>query len=173
MNAFLYIAFFVATAFASPVKDEAIVDVVQDTEGYYKYSFVSKNITREEERQHDGSVKGFFSFLDDSGARQTIHYTSGAEGFTAEGDAVPADLPEVAEARKQHEVISEKIRSLLPALKSDGLVDEVPEVPLTKEEFLQAVSEVLNPSINVAVPDSPETVEAKKEFYKSFQSALE
>ncbi|KRT81324.1 Insect cuticle protein, partial [Oryctes borbonicus] len=156
MNAFLYIAFFAATAFALPTKDEAIVDVVQDTEGYFKYSFISKNITREEERQHDGSVKGFFSFVDDSDARHTIHYTAGPDGFTAEGDAIPTDLPEVAEARKQHEVISEKIRSLLPQLKSDNLVDEVPEVPLTKEEFLQAVSEALNPSINVAVPDSPE-----------------
>ncbi|GJQ68362.1 hypothetical protein Trydic_g16953 [Trypoxylus dichotomus] len=173
MNVFICVALLVATAFASPVKDEAVVDVVQDTEGYFKYSFVSKNITREEERQHDGSIKGFFSFVDDSGARQTIHYTSGPDGFAAEGDSIPADLPEVAEARKQHEVISEKIRSLLPALKSDNLVDEVPEVPLTKEEFLEAVSEALNPSINVAVPDSPDVAEAKKEFYKSFQSALE
>ncbi|KAI4470206.1 insect cuticle protein [Holotrichia oblita] len=167
------IAFFVATCtFASPIKDEAVVDVIQDTEGYYKYTFTSKNITREEERTHDGLVKGYYSFLDDNGDRQTIHYTAGDNGFAAEGSSIPVDLPEVAEARKQHEVISEKIRSLLPALKSDYLVDEVPEIPLTKEEFLHAVSEALHPSLNVGVPDSPEVEAAKGEFFKSFEKAL-
>ncbi|GJQ70491.1 hypothetical protein Trydic_g10592, partial [Trypoxylus dichotomus] len=34
MNAFICVALLVVTAFASPVKDEAVVDVVQDTEGY-------------------------------------------------------------------------------------------------------------------------------------------
>lgn len=168
-----FVVLFVAAAFAVPAKDEAVVDVVQGEDGYFKYSFTSKNITREEERQTDGSVKGFYSFLDDSGARQTIHYTSGLDGFTAEGDSVPTDLPEVAEARKQHEVISDKIRSLLPALKSDNTVDEEPEVPLTKEEFINAVSEALNPSLSVGLPDTEEVAEAKKEFFKLFQTALD
>lgn len=169
----VFIAFFVASCtFASPVKDEAVVDVIQDTQGYYKYTFKSKNITREEERSHDGLVKGYYSFVDDSGKRQTIHYTSGDNGFSAEGSSIPVDLPEVAEARKQHEVISAKIRSLLPALKSDYLVDEVPEVPLTKDEFLHAVSEALHPSLNVGVPDTPEVAAAKGEFFKSFEKSL-
>lgn len=145
---------------------------MQGTDGYYKYTLKSKYISREEERQADGSLSGYFSYIDKDGKKQVIHYTSGPRGYIAEGPSVPADLPEVAQARAEHQAISHKIRSFLPALRSDNLVDEVPEVPLSKEEFLHAVGEILKPSLPVAVQETPEVENAKKEFYKAFSSAL-
>ncbi|KAI4470218.1 cuticle protein [Holotrichia oblita] len=165
-------ALVIACAAALPIHDEAVVDVVQGTDGYYKYTLKSKYITREEERHADGSVNGYFSYIDKDGKKQVIHYTSGPRGYIAEGPSVPADLPEVAQARAEHQAISDKLRSLLPALKSDNLVDEVPEVPLSKEEFLHAVSAILHPSLPVALHETPEVEEAKKEFFKTFSTAL-
>ncbi|GJQ68358.1 hypothetical protein Trydic_g16950 [Trypoxylus dichotomus] len=173
MNTIALFAFLIATAAALPTEDEAVVDLVQGTDGYYKYSLKSKNISLEEERLVDGSVSGYYSYIDKDGNKQVIHYTSGVDGFAAEGPSVPVDLPEVAQARKAHLSVVDQIRSVLPALKSDYLVDEQPEVPLSKEEFLQAIAKVLNPDLPVALEETAEVNEAKKEFFKAFSSTLE
>lgn len=109
----------VTVTLARPL-DEYRVRVTQDTAGNYKIEYTDGETTRIEERRHDGSVSGSYSYVDSNGVLQTIQYVSGPQGFVVlDGSPALVDLapqfsvpvgaplpvqytPEVAAARAEH-----------------------------------------------------------------------
>ncbi|GJQ81430.1 hypothetical protein Trydic_g14587 [Trypoxylus dichotomus] len=157
MFSIIIFATLASLAFAAPTPP--VVEVTQDTEGNYKFTYHTEDSTRVEVRTADGQVFGSIKYYDPKGERKTLEYTSGPQGYQATGPLVPTpveDLPEVASARNQHLEVFRAVDSLLPRLNEDGLVDEVPEVPLSKEEFIAAVSAVLHGGHLAFAADTPE-----------------
>ncbi|XP_071056759.1 uncharacterized protein [Onthophagus taurus] len=178
MNSFMIIialASLASSALALPLPTGTNVNVQQSTDGSYTFHFMGIDSSRLEERKPDGTVSGYYTFIDTDGISHTIHYSSGPSGFIATGSDIPAqvvDLPEVANARFEHVNLVQKLRAELPPLGQDGLVPEVEPVPLTKEEFLAAVSQVLGRSHLSFSEDTPEIAQGKFDLINAHKKAL-
>lgn len=172
MNIFQALSALLAVATCDPVP--ALVDVVEDTAGNYRYSFDSGDYIKQETRLEDGSTKGKFTFVDKDGAKHELEYSAGAEqGASFHGADVPvvgADTAENEEARQQHLAIHH-------AVESDPRFAESPEDekedPISPEEYIAAVREQLNPSAPFALKeDTPEIAAAKAELEAAHLTAV-
>ncbi|XP_001983418.2 uncharacterized protein LOC6557922 [Drosophila grimshawi] len=84
--------------------------------GFYSYGYSDENAARAEYTTHDGSSRGFYSYVDANGKLQTVKYEAGGgQGFKAEASNLPkapvddnkpplpvTDTAEVEEARQAH-----------------------------------------------------------------------
>lgn len=61
----------------------------QDEHGQYTYGYTDGASAKTETRFADGMTKGSYSYVDDHGAMQAVHYTAGADGFQAVGTNIP------------------------------------------------------------------------------------
>jgi len=61
----------------------------QDEHGQYTYGYADGASAKTETRYADGVTKGSYSYVDDNGALQAVHYTAGADGFKAAGTNIP------------------------------------------------------------------------------------
>lgn len=61
----------------------------QDEHGQYAYGYADGESAKAETRYADGTTKGSYSYVDDRGAVQAVHYTAGADGFRAAGTNIP------------------------------------------------------------------------------------
>lgn len=61
----------------------------QDEHGQYTYGYADGESAKAETRYADGTTKGSYSYVDDRGAVQAVHYTAGADGFRAAGTNIP------------------------------------------------------------------------------------
>lgn len=61
----------------------------QDEHGQYTYGYTDGSSAKTETRYADGETKGSYSYVDDHGAVQAVHYSAGAEGFKAAGTNIP------------------------------------------------------------------------------------
>ena len=61
----------------------------QDEHGQYTYGYTDGASAKTETRYADGMTKGSYSYVDDNGAVQAVHYTAGADGFRAVGTNIP------------------------------------------------------------------------------------
>jgi hypothetical protein len=61
----------------------------QDEHGQYTYGYTDGSSAKSETRYADGETKGSYSYVDDHGAVQAVHYSAGAEGFKAAGTTIP------------------------------------------------------------------------------------
>ncbi|KAK9754857.1 Insect cuticle protein [Popillia japonica] len=171
MYSLIVFACLATLAYSAP----AAVEVTQDTVGNYKFIYKTDDATRVEVRHADGHVYGSIKYYDPEGHLRTLEYTSGPEGYHATGPLVPTpvkDTHEVAVARSNHLNVFNAIDRYLPRLNPHGLVDETPEVPLSKEEFLASVSAVLHGGHLAFTADTPEVSHAKIEHYKAVSDAL-
>ncbi|CAH0561159.1 unnamed protein product [Brassicogethes aeneus] len=87
MKIFIISALLIAAAYGRPGATN--IDVTQDTSGSYKYLIDSDIFKREEERLADGSVTGFYSYVDANGMLIMYKYVSGPEGFKIIDGPVP------------------------------------------------------------------------------------
>lgn len=70
----------------APVKSQYHV---QDDFGQYTYGYTDGESAKTETRYADGTTKGSYSYVDDNGAVQAMHYTADADGFRAAGTNIP------------------------------------------------------------------------------------
>ncbi|XP_050436143.1 uncharacterized protein LOC126842942 isoform X2 [Adelges cooleyi] len=61
----------------------------QDELGQYAYGYTDGESAKIESRSADGETKGSYSYVDDHGHVQSVHYTAGHEGFKAVGTNIP------------------------------------------------------------------------------------
>ncbi|XP_025203063.1 LOW QUALITY PROTEIN: lysine-rich arabinogalactan protein 19-like [Melanaphis sacchari] len=61
----------------------------QDEHGQYTYGYTDGSSAKTETRYADGETKGSYSYVDDHGAVQAVHYSAGADGFKAAGTNIP------------------------------------------------------------------------------------
>lgn len=61
----------------------------QDEHGQYTYGYTDGASAKTESRTADGETHGSYSYVDDAGSVQAVHYTAGAEGFKAAGTNIP------------------------------------------------------------------------------------
>lgn len=61
----------------------------QDEHGQYTYGYTDGSSAKTETRYADGETKGSYSYVDDHGSVQAVHYSAGAEGFKAAGTNIP------------------------------------------------------------------------------------
>lgn len=61
----------------------------QDEHGQYTYGYTDGASAKTETRYADGLTKGSYSYVDDNGAVQAVHYTAGPDGFRAVGTNIP------------------------------------------------------------------------------------
>lgn len=61
----------------------------QDEHGQYTYGYTDGASAKTETRYADGVTKGSYSYVDDTGSVQAVHYTAGADGFKAAGTNIP------------------------------------------------------------------------------------
>lgn len=69
------------------------VQVSQDTSGNYNLQYDVEGISRNEQRNQDGSVTGSYSYLDPNGQIHKIVYSAGVNGFVVHNPSVPQTLP--------------------------------------------------------------------------------
>ncbi|XP_076052727.1 uncharacterized protein LOC143032147 [Oratosquilla oratoria] len=60
--------------------------------GTYKFGMQTPDQWRVESRDSDGNVKGHYSYKTPEGEMVDVSYTSGADGYRAEGDAIPGGV---------------------------------------------------------------------------------
>ncbi|KAI4463464.1 insect cuticle protein [Holotrichia oblita] len=144
----IFFAFLITPILTAPAPGEALLNLTRDEKGRYKFSLISTNVTRTEQSFLDGSVKGSYSYLTPGNKRQTVLYSTGYDGLTIEGkypskaDGEPEDLLEVTAAKKQFTVIAENIKKYFTTYGGDK-----PVIDLSRQEFLKAVSKILNPEL--------------------------
>lgn len=61
----------------------------QDEHGQYTYGYTDGSSAKTETRYADGETRGSYSYVDDQGAVQAVHYSAGADGFKAAGTNIP------------------------------------------------------------------------------------
>lgn len=61
----------------------------QDEHGQYTYGYTDGASAKTETRYADGVTKGSYSYVDDHGDVQSVHYSAGADGFKAAGTNIP------------------------------------------------------------------------------------
>lgn len=61
----------------------------QDEHGQYTYGYTDGASAKTETRYADGVTKGSYSYVDNHGDVQAVHYTAGADGFKAAGTNIP------------------------------------------------------------------------------------
>ncbi|KYB28154.1 cuticle protein CP14.6 [Tribolium castaneum] len=93
----------VASAAAKPANPH--VAVTQDTAGNYNLALNTAQHSRTEQANADGSLRGSYTYTGADGVQRTVEYSSGPEGFQANGAHLPVppqDTDEVAKARALH-----------------------------------------------------------------------
>ncbi|CAG9762502.1 unnamed protein product [Ceutorhynchus assimilis] len=98
MNSLLIFAAIISTTLARPQgflgDNDGRVSVMQSSAGTYKYTVHLKDSVRNEERFADGSILGDYTIIDASGARRTVKYAAGRDGFKIlEGNAAVPVAP--------------------------------------------------------------------------------
>ncbi|KAE9536409.1 hypothetical protein AGLY_007198 [Aphis glycines] len=61
----------------------------QDEHGQYTYGYTDGASAKTETRYADGETRGSYSYVDDQGSVQAVHYSAGADGFKAAGTNIP------------------------------------------------------------------------------------
>ncbi|XP_015908322.1 uncharacterized protein [Parasteatoda tepidariorum] len=78
------------------------VNIGAELAGDYKFGYDTgkgqDQSFREETRLPDGSVKGAYGYVDETGKQRIIRYTAGKDGYKVEGDGIPKAPPAPAHA---------------------------------------------------------------------------
>ncbi|KAK9875921.1 hypothetical protein WA026_009705 [Henosepilachna vigintioctopunctata] len=110
---YLIILGFVATSVLSDtVNDTPQISLTQDALGNYKLDISYNGFSRSEVGTANGDVRGSYKYNDANGKLQSVEYTSGPQGFQANGTNIPVEskvvqvpvnyTEEVQKARVEH-----------------------------------------------------------------------
>ncbi|XP_068227463.1 larval cuticle protein 16/17-like [Palaemon carinicauda] len=97
-------------------------DVQHNADGTYQFSFSLPQQERQEQRDEDGKVTGYYAFVDNSGEEFSLHFDADEGGFQPESDGLPeapVDTEDVQKAREQFLQYYEQTARFLEALGSD------------------------------------------------------
>ncbi|XP_066968179.1 cyclin-dependent kinase 11B-like [Macrobrachium rosenbergii] len=97
-------------------------EVQRNPDGTYHFSFSLPQQERQEQRDADGKVTGYFAFVDNSGEEFSLHFDADKDGFQPESDGLPEapeDTADVQNAREQFLQYYEQTARFLEELGSD------------------------------------------------------
>ncbi|KAK7086314.1 hypothetical protein SK128_016264, partial [Halocaridina rubra] len=94
----------------------------QNADGTYHFAFSLPHQERQEQRDEDGKVTGYFAFVDKSGEEFSLHFDADEEGYQPESDNLPQapeDTEDVQNAREEFLRYYEQTAKFLSELGSE------------------------------------------------------
>ncbi|XP_019881637.1 cuticle protein 6 [Aethina tumida] len=163
----LFAVFVIAKAF--PATD---VEVTQDTAGGYNYVIKSANFNKEENRDHSGSVTGFYSYIDANNQLITYKYVSGPDGFRI----IDGPVPVAPEAPLPVAPVAEVAFQPVPSVSIEYQPQEQLSAPVNSFSSFKPLAVPVQRQVFDYVPqpvqDTPEVEAAKQAHFAAHREHL-